>query len=74
MNSICSDVEAVPTKIPEGKHVLLSFSWSSHDLVSKVYQILKKQGIPVWFDANGDRKENMYERYMNNSFYFLFIV
>jgi hypothetical protein len=46
-----------------GKHVMLSYNWNSQTIVSKVYQILKDENIPIWFDIQGDMKHNIYERY-----------
>ncbi|CAF5096480.1 unnamed protein product, partial [Rotaria magnacalcarata] len=59
--SILSNKSTISKSIPEGKHVMLSYNWNSHDIVSKIYHILRKENIPVWFDANGDMKDNMYE-------------
>ncbi|CAF0840289.1 unnamed protein product [Didymodactylos carnosus] len=44
-----------------GKHVMLSYNWNSQTIVSKIYQILKDENIPIWFDIQGDMKHNIYE-------------
>ncbi|CAF3321366.1 unnamed protein product [Rotaria socialis] len=44
-----------------GKHVMLSYNWNSQALVSKMYQILKDEKIPTWFDIQGGMKQNIYE-------------
>jgi hypothetical protein len=46
-----------------GKHVMLSYNWNSQAIVSKIYQILKDENIPIWFDIQGDMKDNIYDRY-----------
>jgi hypothetical protein len=46
-----------------GKHVMLSYNWNSQVIVSKIYQILKDENISIWFDIQGDMKDNIYERY-----------
>ncbi len=46
-----------------GKHVMLSYNWNSQAIVSKISQILKDENIPIWFDIQGDIKDNIYERY-----------
>jgi hypothetical protein len=46
-----------------GKHVMLSYNWNSQAIVSKIYKILKDENIPIWFDIEGDMKDNIYERY-----------
>jgi hypothetical protein len=49
----------------DGKHVMLSYNWkSSQHIVSKVHAILKDEKIPVWFDIQGDMKDDIYERYV----------
>jgi len=47
----------------DGKHVMLSYSWKSQNIVSKVYDILQDEKIPVWFDIQGGMKDNIYKRY-----------
>jgi hypothetical protein len=46
-----------------GKHVMLSYNWNSQAIVSKIYKILKDENIPIWFDIQGDMKDNIYDRY-----------
>ena len=46
-----------------GKHVMLSYNWNSQAIVSKIYHILKDENIPIWFDIQGDMKDNIYDRY-----------
>lgn len=46
-----------------GKHVMLSYNWNSQDIVSQIYKILKDEHIPIWFDIQGDMKQNIYDRY-----------
>lgn len=45
-----------------GKHVMLSYNWNSQDIVSQVYKIIKDDNIPIWFDIQGDMKDNIYDR------------
>ena len=49
--------------IPHGKHVMFSYNSNNENIVSKIYHLLQKENIPVWFDRNGDQKESMYKRY-----------
>ncbi|CAF0889773.1 unnamed protein product [Adineta ricciae] len=44
-----------------GKHVMLSYNWNSQTIVSQIYQILKDESIPIWFDIQGDMKQNIYD-------------
>jgi hypothetical protein len=39
--------------LPAGQHVMLSYNWKYQGTVSKVYDILKAENIPVWFDRAG---------------------
>ncbi len=48
---------------PDGKHVMLSYNWKSEKIVSKVYDILKAENIPVWFDIDSGMKDDIYKRY-----------
>ncbi|CAM4819426.1 unnamed protein product [Rotaria magnacalcarata] len=48
-------------KISQGKHVMLSYTSINQDIVSKIADILKDENIPVWFDSNGDAKNDMYD-------------
>ncbi|CAM4946034.1 unnamed protein product, partial [Rotaria socialis] len=52
-------------RIPQGKHVMLSYTSINQDIVSKIADILKGENIPVWFDGNGDMKTDMYESLAN---------
>ena len=47
-----------------GKHVMLSYNWNSQDIVTQIYHILKDEQIPLWFDIQGDMKQNIYDRYV----------
>jgi hypothetical protein len=42
---------------------MLSYNSHSQDIVSKIYNILQDEHIPVWFDENGDSKDDIHERY-----------
>jgi hypothetical protein len=57
--------------IPEGKHVMLSYHRNSQDIVSKIYQILQEEHIPVWFNGKKDITDDVYNRYsLENDFSF----
>ena len=58
-----ANVDRERTTFTEGKHVMLSYNWSSQVVVSQIYQILKDENIPIWFDIQGDMKNNIYDRY-----------
>ncbi|TWW58838.1 uncharacterized protein LOC130527091 isoform X1 [Takifugu flavidus] len=34
-------------------HIMLSYQWDSQDLVKKIYDSLKDDGLPVWMDIEG---------------------
>ena len=55
-----------------GKHVMLSYNWNSQAIVSQIYQVLKDKHIPIWFDIQGDMKDNIYDRYGCKHEYSLF--
>ena len=57
-----------------GKHVMLSYNWNSQTIVSKIYQILKDENIPIWFDIQGDMKDNIYERYRCSCFNVIIVL
>ena len=59
--------------IPPGKHVMFSYNSNSENVVSKIYQLLQKENIPVWFDRNGDQKDCMYKRYEYKDFTYIYI-
>lgn len=45
------------------KHVMLSYNHKSKKVVEAVYNALKTENIPVWFDVR-DMDANMYDRYV----------
>ncbi|CAF3871460.1 unnamed protein product [Adineta steineri] len=47
--------------LSDGKHVMLSYNWKSQKIVSRVYDILKAENIPVWFDVQGGMKDDIYK-------------
>ncbi|CAF4646495.1 unnamed protein product, partial [Rotaria socialis] len=52
-------------RIPQGKHVMLSYTSINQDIVLKIADILKGENMPVWFDSNGDMKTDIYESLTN---------
>ena len=50
--------------IPQGNHLMLSYTSTNQHIVSKIVDILKEENIPVWFDRDGDMKTDIYERYL----------
>jgi hypothetical protein len=53
------------------KYVMLSYSHKGKSIVNEVYNSLRAENIPVWFDEN-DMHNNLYDRYISqysNSFY-----
>ncbi|CAF4545039.1 unnamed protein product [Rotaria socialis] len=44
----------------ENGHVMLSYNHNSKDLVKSIYESLRAENIPVWFDER-DMQDNMYD-------------
>ena len=52
--------------LPDETHVMLSYNWKSQHIVSKVYNILKYENIPVWLDIAGGIKDDIYKKYASH--------
>ena len=50
-----------------GKHVMLSYNHKSKSVVQAVYNGLRAENIPVWFDEP-DMQDNMYTRYTSQCY------
>ena len=53
--------------INEPKLVMLSYSHKSKSLVNAVYDSLRAENIPVWFDEY-DMQDNMHDRYASQCY------
>ncbi len=49
--------------LDEGKRVMLSYNHKSKSIVKAVYDCLRAENIPVWFDDK-DMDGHMYDRYI----------
>ena len=58
--------------IPEGKHIMLSYNSNSQGIVSKICHYLQREHMEVWFDEQGDTKDDMYDRYELRKLVFFF--
>ncbi|CAF1140557.1 unnamed protein product [Adineta ricciae] len=47
--------------VNEEEHVMLSYSWKSQKIVKQIYNLLRKENIPVWFDIQGGMKVDIYK-------------
>ncbi|CAF0788561.1 unnamed protein product [Rotaria sordida] len=47
--------------IPQGKHVMISHDVSDEAIILQVLQVLRDQSIPIWFDKDRKRSDNIYD-------------
>ena len=45
-------------------HIMLSYQWDLQSLVKKVYESLRKRGLPVWMDIEGGMSGNINDRFV----------
>jgi hypothetical protein len=46
--------------LPAGKHVMLSYSWSTQARVTRVRKLLQQQGVTCWMDIDGGMQRDIY--------------
>src|SRR5579862_5003050 len=57
------------TSIPQGKNVMVSHDISDETIVSEIFQFLCSQSIPIWFDKDRRRSDNIYDRYVYSNYH-----
>ena len=57
------------TSIPQGKHVMFSHDVNDETIILQILQVLRDQSIPIWFDKDRRRSDNIYDRYMRSNYH-----